>query len=480
MHTPGGVPWPAPKGTVITENPPSHTRSAVTARLRAAGCVFAEDEARLLVGAARSAAHLAELVERRAAGEPLEQLLGWARFCGLRVAVAPGVFVPRRRTEFLVRRAIGLATARTAPGTAVVVDLCCGCGAVGAALAAALPGCELHAVDIDPAAVRCARRNLAEAGGPGPGGTAIAATVYQGDLYQPLPAALRGRVGILVANAPYVPTAALDLLPPEARLHEPRTALDGGPDGLDILRRVAADARHWLAPGGHLLAETGHDQAAAAAAAMASGGLSPRVAHSRALGATVVIATRPRGRRGEHRRRHASAVLGEPGDPAPLPRGLDGPRPVVAAGPFDGVRGGVAGEDGHAGEHGAGAPGAAGAGHLDAFPGAGTLVGTPDRGGRGRAVAGDAEIWPVDPVRRPAGTPCRPARAPQPRRHEPPPPPARCVRGVAEVEPVAGRRPRRQGPAEPAAAQDGAVRQADRAAEPAGHGALTPASTPRP
>ena len=122
---------------------------------------------------------------------------------------------------------------------------------MGAALAAALDRVELYAVDIDPAAVRCARRNVAAAGGQ----------VYEGDLYEPLPATLRGRVDVLVANAPYVPTEAVGLLPPEARIHEPRVALDGGADGLDVLRRVAAAAPLWLAPGGHLLVETSERQA---------------------------------------------------------------------------------------------------------------------------------------------------------------------------------------------------------------------------
>jgi release factor glutamine methyltransferase len=197
--------------------------------------VFAEDEARLLVSAARTPAELDAMVERRASGLPLEHVLGWAEFCGLRIAVDPGVFVPRRRSEFLARQAIALAPARSA---AVVVELCCGAGAVSAALAVALDRPEVHAVDIDPAAVRCARRNLTAAGG----------RVYQGDLYAPLPAALRGRVDVLVANAPYVPTGEIGLQPAEARLHEPRVALDGGADGLDVLRRVIAGAPPWLAP----------------------------------------------------------------------------------------------------------------------------------------------------------------------------------------------------------------------------------------
>src|SRR5690242_4963162 len=132
---------------------------SVVARLRAAGCVFAEDEARLLMSAARTPAELDAMVGQRAAGLPLEQVLGWAEFCGLRITVAPGVFVPRRRTEFLVRQAVALA--RTG---AVIVDLCCGAGAIGAALAAAVEGAEVYAADIDPAAVRCARQNLPQIG----------------------------------------------------------------------------------------------------------------------------------------------------------------------------------------------------------------------------------------------------------------------------------------------------------------------------
>jgi release factor glutamine methyltransferase len=244
----------------------------VAARLRAAGCVFAEDEAHLLIGTARTADELSAMVERRAAGLPLEQVLGWAEFGGLRIAVDPGVFVPRRRTEFLVQQAVVLAR----PGS--IVDLCCGAGAIGAALAAAVDQAEVHAVDIDPAAAACARRNV-----PG--------YVYQGDLYQPLPARLRGRVGILAANVPYVPTGEIGFLPPEARAHEPLAALDGGPDGLDVLRRVAAGAPGWLAPGGHLLIETSERQAPEAAAAFAASGLAVQVATSADLDATVVIGT---------------------------------------------------------------------------------------------------------------------------------------------------------------------------------------------
>ena len=271
-------------------HPSPRPRAAIVAELRGAGCVFAEDEARLLISAARTEADLAAMVARRATGLPLEQVLGRAEFCGLRIAIDRGVFVPRRRSELLAREAVALARgARGSAGEArarrraVVVDLCCGSGAVGAFVAAGLDQVELHAVDIDPAAVRCARRNLAAAAG----------RVYEGDLDQPLPASLRGRVHVLVANAPYVPTEALGLLPREARIHEPRIALDGGVDGLDVVRRLIAAAPNWLAPGGHLLVETSEQQASEAIEAVARSGLIPRLTSSAELEATVIVGTKP-------------------------------------------------------------------------------------------------------------------------------------------------------------------------------------------
>lgn len=258
--------------------PPPSVIVSVIDRLRAAGCVFAEDEARLLVAAARTPAELDDMVDQRAVGLPLEHLLGWAEFCGLRIAVDTGVFVPRLRTELLVQQAAALAR----PG-AVVVDLCCGSGAVGAALVANLDQVELYAVDIDPAAVRCARRNIAAAGG----------LVYEGDLYEALPDTLLGRIDVLVANAPYVPTEAIRLMPPEARLHESRVALDGGTDGLDVQRRVIASAAQWLAPGGHLLVETSASQAPQTAESFTRSGLISRLVRSDELGGTVVIGTGP-------------------------------------------------------------------------------------------------------------------------------------------------------------------------------------------
>ena len=246
----------------------------IVVRLRAAGCVYAEDEARILVEASGSAAELGRMVADRVAGLPLEQIVGYAEFRGLRIAVEPGVFVPRQRTSFLVARAAALLS----PG-AVVVDLCCGTGAVGAALAAAVEGVDVWACDIDPAAVRCARRNLPPD------------RVLEGDLYDALPDVLRGRVDLLVANAPYVPTDAIALMPPEARDHEHRVALDGGPEGLDVQARVAAGAPGWLAPGGALLIETSIRQAPLTAALMTAAGLAAEVADDEEIGGTVVVGT---------------------------------------------------------------------------------------------------------------------------------------------------------------------------------------------
>jgi release factor glutamine methyltransferase len=248
----------------------------IVGRLRAAGCVFAEDEARLLAEAAGSADELERMVADRAAGLPLEVLVGWASFCGLRVAVAPGVFVPRRRTEFLARSA----AARAWPSS-VVLDLCCGTGAVGAAVASLVPSVEVYAAELDRAAVACARRNLPPD------------RVFEGDLYDALPSALRGRIDVLVCNAPYVPTDAIALMPPEARVHEPAAALDGGDDGLDVQARVAAGAPAWLSPGGFLLIETSGRQANGTVALMTSAGLAASVAHDADVGGTVVTGRRP-------------------------------------------------------------------------------------------------------------------------------------------------------------------------------------------
>ena len=252
---------------------PPDEGDALVARLRAAGCVWAEGEAELLLGAADGPAELERLLRRRVGGEPIELVIGWVQFAGLRLQVGPGVFVPRRRTELLARAAL----ARIRPD-GVVVEMCCGVAPVAAVVAAAVDSAvgELHVCDTSEAALSWARVNVP------------AATVHRGDLYDALPGDLAGRVDVLVANAPYVPTEHLSSMPPEARDHEPREALDGGPAGVDVHRRLAGAAPAWLAPGGVLLVECGAGQVPLTSAAMRAVGLEVEVESDAEIGGWVV------------------------------------------------------------------------------------------------------------------------------------------------------------------------------------------------
>lgn len=253
------------------------THADIVVRLRAAGCVFAEQEADLLIDAATSDAELDRMVSARTSGMPLEQVVGWADFHGVRVAVQPGVFVPRHRSDALVDAAIALAR-----DDAVIVDMCCGTGALGLAVLQAVPTARLHASDVDPLAVRCARRNVEPRGG----------TVSEGDLFDALPADLRGRIDLLLVNAPYVPSEDIRLMPVEARLHENRMALDGGLDGLDVHRRVASDAGEWLAPGGSVLVESSIAQSDELARELQRGGLLVTVAIDEEGPTAVIVGER--------------------------------------------------------------------------------------------------------------------------------------------------------------------------------------------
>jgi release factor glutamine methyltransferase len=263
---------------------PDGPTPGIVARLRAAGCVWAEDEARLLEAEARSPAALEEMVTRRAAGEPLELVLGWVEFLGRRLVVAPGAFVPRRRTELLARTTLARAEAAGATGRRpVVVEMCCGVAPVAACLAtvpAEVPA-EVHAADVSAEALRCARAN------------APSADLHLGDLYDALPRRLLGRVDVLAANAPYVPTDSIAAMPPEAREHEPHAALDGGADGVDLHRLLSAGAARWLAPGGVLLVETSPAQVALTTAAMAGAGLTTEVVRDDDIGGCVATGTAP-------------------------------------------------------------------------------------------------------------------------------------------------------------------------------------------
>ena len=261
--------------------PPTDAEQLVS-RLRAAGCVFAEDEAALLLDEARAhgATWLQEAVARRVAGVPLEQVVGWAAFAGLRLVVTPGAFVPRRRTELLARLAVehAVGAGDDAGRPPAVLDLCCGVGPVAAVVERDVPGVEAWAADLDPGAAWAARANLRHP-----------ERVVVGDLWAAVPEALRGRLDVVAANAPYVPTAAIGTMPPEAREHERRAALDGGADGHAVQARVAAGAPAWLRPGGVLLVETSEAGAEGTLRLLVAAGLTCGVERDDALDATVVV-----------------------------------------------------------------------------------------------------------------------------------------------------------------------------------------------
>ncbi|MCU0115410.1 putative protein N(5)-glutamine methyltransferase [Curtobacterium flaccumfaciens] len=253
-------------------------RDALAARLRAAGSVFAEDEADLLLEAGDGEpVRLRALVQRRLAGEPLEYVLGWAAFDGHRIRVTPGVFVPRARTTVVVEQA-----ARRLQRYDRAVDLCCGAGAISVALFGRVGALDLVATDIDPDAVDVAAENIGDRG-----------IVVAGDLFAPLPERFRGAVAVIAVNAPYVPTASIALMPAEAREHEHRIALDGGADGLDLHRRIAASAGEWLRPGGAVVIEVSEAQAEASAAAFAAAGFTTAVERDAEVDGTCIVATLP-------------------------------------------------------------------------------------------------------------------------------------------------------------------------------------------
>ena len=212
------------------------------ARLAAAGCVAAEEEASAFLAAAPDAAILESWLRRRERGEPPAWITGAVRFCGRRLRLVPGVYVPRPQSEELARRAAALL-----PDEGLAVDLCTGSGAVAAHLAASVLTATVIGVDIDPRAAACARRN---------GVVAVVADLA--DLAAPFgPTA---GFDLVTAVAPYVPTDAIALLPADVQAHEPRVALDGGSDGLDLVRRVIEAAGDLLRPGGWVLVEVGGDQ----------------------------------------------------------------------------------------------------------------------------------------------------------------------------------------------------------------------------
>ena len=195
------------------------------------------------------------LVKRRGQREPLQYILGSTSFCGLEMVVNRHVLIPRPETEILAERAWKL-LASSAAANPVVLDLCSGSGCLGIAIASHCASAVVHAVDLSPEAVDVSRRNAKRHG------LSERITFYEGDLFQAVP---RGsRYGLIVTNPPYIPTADVATLQPEVREHEPMCALDGGVDGLAIIRRIAAEAPNFIAPGGWLLLEFSDGQGNAA------------------------------------------------------------------------------------------------------------------------------------------------------------------------------------------------------------------------
>jgi release factor glutamine methyltransferase len=216
---------------------------AIRKALASAGCIApAHETDELLRAAGGDPSVLRDLVRRRSAGEPLAWLTREVVFCDLRLSVEPGVYVPRPQSELIARRAATLL-----PRDGIAVDLCTGTGALAAFMSASAPGAQVVATEVDPLASGCARSNGVE--------------TFEGSLDEPLPRALRHRVDVLTAVVPYVPSAAIALLPRDVRDFEPMAALDGGADGMDLLREVVLRSTGWLRPGGSLLLELGGDQA---------------------------------------------------------------------------------------------------------------------------------------------------------------------------------------------------------------------------
>jgi release factor-specific protein-(glutamine-N5) methyltransferase len=188
-------------------------------------------------------------IERRAAGEPLQYVTGEMPFRHLVLQVRPGVFIPRPETEVLVDAVLEYLD-RSGIAEPVIVDLCTGSCAIAASIAHERASARVYATEIVPATGAVARANAERAG------VSARVDVLDGDLFAPLLPELRGRVDVVVANPPYIPTADLADLPAEVAGHEPRIALDGGADGLDVVRRIADEAPAWLRPGGLLALET--------------------------------------------------------------------------------------------------------------------------------------------------------------------------------------------------------------------------------
>jgi release factor glutamine methyltransferase len=223
----------------------------VTRRLAAAGCIAAGEEAVELLTAAPDAATLDAWLARREQGEPLPWIIGRFVFCNRSYVITPGVYLPRPQSEDLAERAVAVL-----PAYGRAIDLCAGAGAIAAHLTSSIPTAWVIGVEIEEAAARTARAN--------------GVSIVVGDLASAIRSA--GAFDVVTAVAPYVPTDQIRFLPADVQRHEPRLALDGGADGLDLVRRVVGAAATLLHAGGWLLTEVGGDQDEALAPALAAAG----------------------------------------------------------------------------------------------------------------------------------------------------------------------------------------------------------------
>jgi release factor glutamine methyltransferase len=229
-------------------------RADVVDALRRGGVVAAEDEAAELMAAANQSDHsVDDLVARRLQGEPTAWITGRASFAGVELHIDSGVYVPRWKTEGLARHA-----AEHLPPEGTAIDLCTGSGALAAYLMARRPAATVIAIDIDHAAVECARANRVDA--------------RLGDLFEPLHE-LAHSIDLIVSVPPYVPRRMIGLLPRDVVAYEPMAALDGGTDGLATAQRIVREAPAWLKPGGALVIEVGVDQTGPLAQRMQGAGL---------------------------------------------------------------------------------------------------------------------------------------------------------------------------------------------------------------
>jgi len=283
----------------------SETLDAATGILEQAGIRNARVDAELLVGhvlglsrggvqaravtdgslSAADTATVNELVERRAAREPLQHITGLAAFRQLELHVGPGVFVPRPETEFVAQFAID-ALAATATPQPVGVDLGTGSGAIALAMATEVPHARVYGVEVSPRAFVWTTQNFRTVGAPN-------ATAVFIDLADALPQ-LDGTVDVVISNPPYIPAGAIPR-DPEVRLFDPEIALYGGEDGLDVVRQVSATARRLLRPGGSLVLEHGELQAAHIAELLRADGWTAVAHHRDLLGrdrATTALAAR--------------------------------------------------------------------------------------------------------------------------------------------------------------------------------------------